>query len=470
MKMISYAQNYEDVILRRALGAVEKGFYVDVGANDPVEHSVTKAFYDAGWRGINIEPVPQWFARLEHQRPEDINLKLAAGAEKGFITFYDIPDTGLSTQDISLVERHRAERGFDTIIRQVELETLNSILEQYQNGDIHFLKIDVEGAEKDVLRGLDLSRFRPWIVVVESTLPLSQQENFEDWEALILDFDYQMVYFDGLNRFYLAAEHRDLGSAFIVPPNVFDDFITLSQWQDRSAYGDLKVAYERLESELERLGSESTELEERLSISLADGDVLRQHCEKEAQTWKIQALEAENRAKAAELECAEYRIKLLEAASGRRDTEQALQAAQQNSHHWWLQATQAQEHLALVLGSTSWRLSEPIRALVELMRTSRSVKVVGKRLIYRPTVSLLRAVITHKGATRFALRALNSFPELKARLRAVASREGLIEDALEGEAVPVLQADQDALDVSQLPRVAREIYIKLKNKTPEVQA
>ena len=63
MTFISYAQNFEDVILRRALKDIEKGFYVDVGAHDPVIDSVTKAFYDLGWRGINIEPVKEWFEK-----------------------------------------------------------------------------------------------------------------------------------------------------------------------------------------------------------------------------------------------------------------------------------------------------------------------------------------------------------------------------------------------------------------------
>lgn len=48
MPFISYAQNFEDVMLRRALRSVERGFYIDVGAADPVEMSVTKTFYDAG--------------------------------------------------------------------------------------------------------------------------------------------------------------------------------------------------------------------------------------------------------------------------------------------------------------------------------------------------------------------------------------------------------------------------------------
>ena len=91
MRFISYAQNNEDVLLWRALGHVRDGFYIDVGANDPVEHSVTKAFYDAGWRGINIEPLPAHIAAFDAQRPGDVNLAVAAGSEAGTLTLYDVP-------------------------------------------------------------------------------------------------------------------------------------------------------------------------------------------------------------------------------------------------------------------------------------------------------------------------------------------------------------------------------------------
>ena len=80
MTFISYAQNLEDVMLYRALKDVHKGFYIDVGAQDPVFDSVTNAFYERGWRGINIEPLQQWFDRLTAYRPDDINLQLAASS------------------------------------------------------------------------------------------------------------------------------------------------------------------------------------------------------------------------------------------------------------------------------------------------------------------------------------------------------------------------------------------------------
>ncbi len=54
----SYAQNFEDVMLWRALRHIDQGYYIDVGAWSPELDSVTKAFYEHGWHGINVEPNP----------------------------------------------------------------------------------------------------------------------------------------------------------------------------------------------------------------------------------------------------------------------------------------------------------------------------------------------------------------------------------------------------------------------------
>src|SRR3546814_10407025 len=109
VNLISYAQNGEDIMLWRALSDVERGCYVDVGAQDPVSDSVTKLFYEHGWRGINIEPVAHWFSRLQTDRPKDINLRLLVGSETGENTIYEVVDTGLSTTDPALAEQYREE-------------------------------------------------------------------------------------------------------------------------------------------------------------------------------------------------------------------------------------------------------------------------------------------------------------------------------------------------------------------------
>jgi FkbM family methyltransferase len=225
MSIVSYGQNFEDVMLWRALGHVEKGFYIDAGANDPSIHSVTKVFYERGWHGINIEPLSEHIADLQRERPRDINLRCAAGSSEGEIEIWECDVRGWASVDRTVIENHIAMGGVGSF-HLVQMVTLTKICEQHAQQAIHFLKIDVEGFERTVLEGMDFQHFRPWIVVVEATMPNSTVEVHLQWESLLLEVDYIFVYADGLNRFYLAREHEDLAGKFQYPPNVFDDFVS----------------------------------------------------------------------------------------------------------------------------------------------------------------------------------------------------------------------------------------------------
>lgn len=248
MGIVSYAQNFEDVMLWRALGAHGPGFWIDVGASDPTVHSVTRAFAEAGWRGINVEPREQEFALLGAARPSDINLRVALGAAPGRLTFYDCEDAGLSTLDAATAARHRAA-GRRVTEREVEVITLAEVCRRHAPETIHFLKVDVEGAERAVLEGADFARFRPWIVLVEATVPLTQTDASAEWEPLLTGAGYRFAWFDGLNRFYIANERwAALSPHFAVPPNVFDGFI-LAASPNRVA----ELALEQARAELAQL-------------------------------------------------------------------------------------------------------------------------------------------------------------------------------------------------------------------------
>jgi FkbM family methyltransferase len=239
-RFISYAQNFEDVMLHRALKNVQSGFYIDVGAHDPVSDSVTLAFYQRGWCGMNLDPVPSMIEGFYSQRPRDINLMVAVSDTDGEIEMNEIVGTGLSTADKAVASTHN-NAGRDVRKRVVPCRTLASLCAEHVRGDIHFLKIDVEGFEEAVLRGMDFSAHRPWIVVVEATLPLTQETNHQSWEHLITNSGYVFVYFDGLNRFYIAQERRaDLAHHFNHPPCAFDGFVLSKETALSETVAELK--------------------------------------------------------------------------------------------------------------------------------------------------------------------------------------------------------------------------------------
>lgn len=223
MTFISYAQNFEDVMLHRAFHDLPRGFYIDVGAQHPKRDSVTHAFYQAGWNGVNIEPVESYFRLLQRARPRDINLSCAVGDTSGDILLHELKGTGLSTVDASFAQRG-VERGFEKNSRFVAQTTLDDICAKHGIRDVQFLKIDVEGAEAAVLRGMRFDKVRPTVLVIEATEPCTQTFNHQQWEPYVQRKGYSYVYGDGLNRFYLANERADLTSRFEFPPNCFDHF------------------------------------------------------------------------------------------------------------------------------------------------------------------------------------------------------------------------------------------------------
>ena len=292
MTFISYAQNYEDIMLYRALRDVGEGFYVDVGANSPDEHSVTRAFYERGWRGINIEPVMEFHQQLLAARPRDINLPVAISDKTGFIDFHDVKGTGLSTISPKIAENHRAS-GYEVVRRSVAVETLDEVFRKYVSGDVHFLKIDVEGLEDAVLRGVSLVDVRPWIIVVEATAVLSEVQTHASWDHLLTDRGYSFVYFDGLNRFYVAKEHPELVPSFQSAPNVFDDWMRVG---DRQAHDRANILSAKL---LEVEEAHRAELESRK----AEIDASRAEVEEwKAKAAALQVSEEAQRAREAALE------------------------------------------------------------------------------------------------------------------------------------------------------------------------
>lgn len=193
--LVTYAQNREDLYLYALLGGRPTGTYVDVGCNHEHLHSVTKLFHDLGWSGLNIDANPAFAAEFAAARPNDVFVNVGVGDTEGELTFRTYPHhDGLSTFDVGNMEHHGAADLPYTDVT-VPIRTLDSILVDHGITSIDFLKIDVEGLEDAVLRGLDLERFRPVVIVTEAAREQACDE-------ILLPSGYRKEFFDGLNAYY----------------------------------------------------------------------------------------------------------------------------------------------------------------------------------------------------------------------------------------------------------------------------
>lgn len=205
-RLITYCspRELEDVILYHLLKNEDDIFYIDVGSNDPFNGSVTKLLYDMKRaRGINIEPQP-WLCKLtEMERPRDITICTAVGKEEGKLSLY-VQDGGSTFCKENVIVDN-----CDTI--DVDVVRLSSICDKYLDGrkSFSFLKIDVEGFEKEVLNGMDFEKYRPKIIVMESTIPRTEDFVHDEWEDILITNKYTFVYTRGVNRYYIADEVQD---------------------------------------------------------------------------------------------------------------------------------------------------------------------------------------------------------------------------------------------------------------------
>ena len=289
MAIISYAQNFEDVLLSRVLGSRKSGFYVDVGAYDPSNGSVTRHFYEAGWHGINIEPGPI-FESLEAERPRDVNLKVAISDHAGKQIFFEHPeDPGTSTLSEEL-HPNLESRISSRLAHTVEVLTLADVLEEHAGeATIDFLKIDVEGHERQVLLGNDWQRFRPRVVLIEATLPYSNDACHEEWEQILLDADYQFAFFDGLNRYYVRGEDEALLPRFQIPVNALDDFEMAQTAAQRKEIDRLHGTIDRVKAFADR----ADEIRKHTASQLAEEKEQRSGLEEEFEKLSAEAHERE---------------------------------------------------------------------------------------------------------------------------------------------------------------------------------
>jgi FkbM family methyltransferase len=141
-----------------------KGYFVEVGANEPRVRSQTWHLEQAGWNGLLIEPQPDLARELRAMRMAKVFAVACSSPEHGGGTLPLHVAGPLSSLD----RRHMAPGAKPETVIEVPIRTLDSVLVEAQApAHFDFLSIDVEGHELEVLRGFDIARWQPRLILLE---------------------------------------------------------------------------------------------------------------------------------------------------------------------------------------------------------------------------------------------------------------------------------------------------------------
>lgn len=262
-KIISYAQNREDVIIDAFFPDLEKGFYVDIGAADPNHDSVTKLFYEKGWSGVNVEPNPQLFKLLELERKRDVNLNIGVSANSHAKVNLRIYDNGMGLSTYSDKLKKQYGRKKQTVTKKyhdvtTDVLSLSDLADKYWPKEVHFMKIDVEGLEYEVLHGNNWEKYRPQLLCIEAN------HIIKDWHPILEAASYEKVFFDGLNEYFLAKEALGRQDKFAYIENVIGNSVISQELNDEIE--ELKLQNSALEHRLNDLRKNNRELEDRIAF------------------------------------------------------------------------------------------------------------------------------------------------------------------------------------------------------------
>ena len=195
---LSFSQEGEDLFLERYFNNISKGFYVDVGAYQPVKYSNTYLFYTKGWNGINIDPAPNVMELFNQKRPRDINLEMGVTLHESSSEYIMFNEPALNTFSSKTAFRRKQLKNHNIVGKKyINTFPLKTIFDKFlpPNQKIDFIDIDAEGLDLEVLLSNDWEKYRSKLILIEK-IPatknlhkiLSSEEN-----SFMQNIDYCLI-------------------------------------------------------------------------------------------------------------------------------------------------------------------------------------------------------------------------------------------------------------------------------------
>lgn len=205
-----YSQYKQDEILEKTLfKGFKDGFYVDVGAYDGISINNTLYFHlNNNWKGINIEPIKEIYEKLTENRTNDININCAVANNDGYMKFYKntcytemlsgLVDTFDERHLQRLISENNSTNSTTEII-DVETKKLETIFDIYNVKHIHYLTIDVEGAEFEVIKSINFDKVFIDVIAFENnyhdvSIPIIKYLEDKNYKIFNTYFDIFMIH------------------------------------------------------------------------------------------------------------------------------------------------------------------------------------------------------------------------------------------------------------------------------------
>ena len=208
------SQDHQDEYLETTVfKGYQNGFYVDVGAHDGVSINNTLYFENNNhWTGINIEPIKTVFDKLVLNRPNSVNLNCAVCNEDGETEFlcntgYTEMISGIKntfdSRHLQRLHHENSQMGSTTETIKVNTKRLESIFEEHNVSHIHYLSIDVEGAEFEVIKSINFNRVFIDVIGFENnyndvSIPIVKYLEDKNYVVIHRSLDIFMIHKDSI--------------------------------------------------------------------------------------------------------------------------------------------------------------------------------------------------------------------------------------------------------------------------------
>ena len=206
----SYSVGGIDLLLNYLYKDKFSGVYIDVGCNHPIDGNNTFLLYQKGWSGINVDLDSHVIKMFNYFRPKDYNANIAVSNSEEKVDLFFYHERSAINTISKNVYNSRNKKIKE--VKKIQATTLDSITKNspYSNKKINLLSIDVEGNELNVLKGFDLKKYYPEVIVIEY-LDLKMKElefHNQDINRIINSEIYK--YLKSYNYHFVNWLHSDL--------------------------------------------------------------------------------------------------------------------------------------------------------------------------------------------------------------------------------------------------------------------